>query len=35
LNAVRLIVPDDATAAETGAVWESRWASVTFATVGR
>lgn len=32
LNAVRLMVPDAATAAETNAVWESRWASVTFAT---
>ena len=32
LNAVRLMRPDDATVAETQAVWESRWASLTFAT---
>lgn len=34
LNAVRLMIPDEATVAETQAVWESRWASLTFATPG-
>lgn len=32
LNAVHLMIPDPATVAETEAVWESRWASLTFAT---
>jgi hypothetical protein len=32
LNAVRLMIPDAAATAETQAVWESRWASLTFAT---
>jgi hypothetical protein len=32
LNAVHLMIPDAATVAETQAVWESRWASLTFAT---
>lgn len=32
LNAVRIMVPDRPTVAETQAVWETRWASLTFAT---
>lgn len=32
LNAVRIMIPDAAAAAETQAVWETRWASLTFAT---
>lgn len=32
LNAVHMILPDQSTAEETGALWESRWASLTFAT---
>lgn len=32
LNAVHMIVPDQDTVNQTDAVWESRWASITFAT---
>ena len=32
VNAVHMLLPDDETAQDTGAVWESRWASLTFAT---
>jgi len=32
LNAVHMVLPDKATAEKYNAVWESRWASLTFAT---
>ena len=34
INAVHMILPEQSTVEETDAVWESRWASLTFATPG-
>lgn len=35
INTVHMILPDESTIEETGAVWESRWASLTFSTPGK